>query len=51
MSYAKVKGASEKVGKPFTQSFAKHAPKTPASKKLGFKAKPTGKLVHAEVVA
>lgn len=46
MSYEKVKGAKEKVSAPFTQSFKKHAPKEPAGKKLGFVAKPSGKLVN-----
>lgn len=44
MSYTKVKGASEKVSKPFDQTFEKHAPKMPAKQKVKYTAKPSGKF-------
>lgn len=36
MSYQKVKGASEKVSPPKTQTFAKHTPSVPSKKKLKY---------------
>lgn len=36
MSYTKVKGSSEKVSAPKVQTFKKHAPVTPAEKKLKY---------------
>lgn len=36
MGYQKVKGATEKVSPPKTQSFAKHVPSVPSKKKIKY---------------